>query len=66
MNVDRTNAKANAQVCTGISCHIGTKLGDWAVGQAGAGCYSQAALPSNDSKTRYMANVRIGAFDYED
>ena len=38
---------------TGILSEIGTKLRDWAVGQAGAGCYSQAALSSNDSKTRY-------------
>ena len=37
---------------TGISSQIGTKLRDWAVVQAGAGCYSQAALSSNDSKTR--------------
>ena len=54
------------QLCTGFSSEIGTKLRDWAIGQAGASCYSQAALPSNDSKTLYMANVRIGAFDYED
>ena len=26
---------------------------DWAVGQAGAGCFSWAALFSNDSKTRH-------------
>ena len=32
---------------TGISSQIRTKLRDW----ARAGCYSQAALPSNDSKT---------------
>ena len=38
---------------TGISSEIGTKLRDWAIGQARAGCYSQAALSSNDSKTRY-------------
>ena len=36
----------------GLLSHIGTKLRDWAVRQAGAGCYSQAALSSNDSKTR--------------
>ena len=30
-----------------------TKLRDWAVWQARAGCYSQAALSSNDSKTLY-------------
>ena len=40
-------------VGTGISSQIGTKLRDWAVGQAGADCYSRAALPSNDSKTLY-------------
>ena len=39
--------------CTGISIQIGSKLRDWAVRQAGAGCYSRAALSSNDSKTRY-------------
>ena len=36
---------------TGISSEIRTKLRDWAVWQARAGCYSQAALFSNDSKT---------------
>ena len=36
---------------TGFSSEIGTKLRDWAVGQAGGSCYSQAALSSNDSKT---------------
>ena len=39
---------------TGFSSEIGTKLRDWAVGQAGGSCYSRAALSSNDSKTRYM------------
>ena len=38
----------------GISSHLGAKLGDWAVRQAEAGCYSWAALPSNDSKTLYV------------
>ena len=38
---------------TGFSSEIGTKLRDWAVGQAGGSCYSRAALSSNDSKTRY-------------
>ena len=38
---------------TRISSQIGTKLRDWAVGQARAGCYSQAALSSNDSKALY-------------
>ena len=37
--------------CTGISSQIRTKLCDWAVRQVRAGCYSQAALSSNDSKT---------------
>ena len=39
-------------VHTGFSSEIGTKLRDWAVGQAGGSCYSWAALSSNDSKTR--------------
>ena len=38
-------------VSTGILSQIRTKLRDWAVWQARAGCYSQAALSSNDSKT---------------
>ena len=38
---------------TDISSEIGTKLRDWAVWQARACCYSQAALFSNDSKTLY-------------
>ena len=42
-------AKSN----TGFSSEIGTKLRDWAVGQAGGSCYSRAALSSNDSKTLY-------------
>ena len=36
---------------TGFSSEIGTKLRDWAVGQAEGSCCSQAALSSNDSKT---------------
>ena len=40
---------------TGFSSEIGTKLHDWAVGQAGGSCYSQASLSSNDSKTRYSS-----------
>ena len=36
---------------TGFLNEIGTKLRDWAVGQAGGSCYSRAALSSNDSKT---------------
>ena len=38
---------------TGFSSQIGTKLRDWAVGQAWGSCYSWAALSSNDSKTLY-------------
>ena len=38
---------------TGFSSEIGTKLPDWAVGQAGGSCYSRAASSSNDSKTLY-------------
>ena len=36
-----------------------TKLRDWAVWQARAGCYSQAALSSNDSKTLYNVEQMI-------
>ena len=39
---------------TGILSEIGTNLCDWAVWQARAGCCSQAALSSNDSKTLYV------------
>ena len=46
--------KVEVKYCTGILSQIGTKLRDWAVLQAGAGCYSEAAMSSNDSKTRYM------------
>ena len=38
---------------TGFSSEIGTKLRDWAVGQAEGSCCFQAALSSNDSKTLY-------------
>ena len=38
---------------TGFLSEIGTKLRDWAIGQAGGSCYSRAALSSNDSKTLY-------------
>ena len=31
---------------------------DWAVGQAGGSCYSQAALSSNDSKTWYVPTAQ--------
>ena len=33
---------------------------DWAVWQAKAGFYSQAALSSNDSKTLYLADIIYG------
>ena len=39
----------------GIMNQISTKLRDWAVWQANAGCYSQAALSSIDSKTLYAS-----------
>ena len=39
-----------AQTGTGFSSQIGTKLRDWAVGQALGSCYSWAAL---SSKTLY-------------
>ena len=42
---------------TGISSHLGAKLRDWADRQAEAGCYSWAALSSNDSNTRYTGQV---------
>ena len=42
---------------TGFSIQIGTKLRDWAVWQARAGCYSQAAMSSNDSKTLYILST---------
>ena len=43
--------RQNISGYTGISSQIRTKLRDWAVWQARAGCYSQAATSSNDSKT---------------
>ena len=43
---------------TGISSQKGTKLRDGAVGQAGASCYYQVALSSNDSKTSYLKSLR--------
>ena len=39
-------------LCTGILSNLGAKLRDWANGQAEAGCYSLAALPSNDLKNQ--------------
>ena len=49
---------------TGILNEIRTKLRDLAVWQVRAGCYSQAALSSNDSKTLYLfAPIeRLGGF----
>ena len=44
----------NLHYPTGILSHLGAKLRDWAIRQAGAGCYSWAALSSNDLKTRYL------------
>ena len=41
------------QGISGILSQIRTKLLDWAVRQARAGCYSWAVLSSNDSKTLY-------------
>ena len=43
-------------VYTGNLSQIGTKLSDWAVGQARGNCYSWAALSPNDLKTRYRTN----------
>ena len=48
--------------CTGISSQIRTKLRDWAIWQARAGCYSQAALSSNDSKTLYCVIIMMESF----
>ena len=42
-----------AQTGTGFSSQIGTKLRDWAIGQAWGSCHTWAALSSNDSKTLY-------------
>merc|ERR1712020_164108 len=44
---------------TGFSSELGTKLRDWAVGQAWGSCYSWAALSSNDSKTLYNHNFTL-------
>ena len=44
---------------TGISSEIRTKLRDWAVWQARADCYSQAALSSNHSKTLYIIDPQF-------
>ena len=37
-----------------FSSQIGTKLREWAVGQAGASCYSWAALSSNDQRLNFV------------
>ena len=47
---------------TGISSEIRTKLRDWAAWQARAGCYSQAVVSSNDSKTLYNSRKRAWPF----
>ena len=47
---------------TAISSHLGAKLRDWTVRQAGAGCYFWAAMSSNDSKTRYAVKMYLKAF----
>ena len=52
-----------AMIHTGISSEIRTKLRDWAIWQAGVGCYSQAALSSNDSKTLYINTDRLRDHD---
>ena len=46
-----TVRRVSIQHNTGISNQIRTKFRDWAIWQARAGCYSQAALSSNDLKT---------------
>ena len=45
--------------CTGILSQIGTKLRVWEIGQAGASCYSWAALSSNNWKTLYQVPVKM-------
>ena len=49
----RLRVKILDKMCAGFSSEIGTKLRDWAIGQAWGSCYSWAALSSNDSKTLY-------------
>ena len=49
----------------GISSQIRTKLRDWAVWQARAGRYSQAALSSNDSKTLYTFILTVVTYRYQ-
>ena len=48
------NNKGDRNSSTGFSSEIGTKLRDWAVGQTEGSCCSQAAVSSNDSKTRQV------------
>ena len=45
------SSKLKYSLPTGILSEIRTKLRDWAIWQARASCYFQAALSSNDSKT---------------
>ena len=46
---------------TGFLSQIGTKLRDWAIGQAGDSFYSRAALSSNDSKTLYRDGLKYAS-----
>ena len=57
----KQDSRLTVSICnTGFSSEIGTKLRDWAVGQAGGSCYSWAALSSNDSKTLYTELRPVG------
>ena len=55
VNVNPSRGDIKMERSTGTSSEIRTKLRDWAVGQVGAGCYSWAALSSNDSETLYRS-----------
>ena len=55
---NRGRMQRQTTINTGFSSEIGTKLRDWAVGQAGGSCYSWAALSSNDSKP-HLFNIFI-------
>ena len=50
-NITKLVTKNNFGPSTAVSSEGMAKLRDWAVWQARTGCYSQAALSSNDSKT---------------
>ena len=58
--IGRVSYRMSQIQCTGISSQIRTKLRDWAVWQARAGCYSQVTLSSNDSKTRAVGSTKRG------